>query len=37
MEEQEYVIVDHLDLDNTIRENLSNLLKSVKKIILPIP
>lgn len=31
MEEQEYVIVDHLDLDNTIRENLSNLLKSVKK------
>ena len=31
MEEQEYVIVNHLDLDNSIRENLSNLLKSVKE------
>lgn len=31
MEKQEYTIIDHLDLDNTIRENLSNLLKSVKE------
>ena len=31
MEKQEYTIVNHLDIENSIRENLSNLLKSVQE------